>query len=98
MANRWKYMGHEIGVRFLTLNYFEIISIFSQGWVSTNPEPLQKLVYRLDKHKWTGNGQYARLPEHYKRRAIEHLYGEKEDVHEVRDKRKFIVNHETGVW
>lgn len=45
-----------------------------------------------------GKGQYARLPEHYKRRAIEHLYGEKEDVHEVRDKRKFIVNHETGVW
>jgi hypothetical protein len=55
-------------------------------------------VFRLDKHKWNGNGQYARLPEHYKRRAIEHLYGDKEDVHEVREKRKFIVNHETGVW
>lgn len=81
MANRWKYMGHEIG-----------------GWVSTNPEPLQKLVFKNDKHKWTGNGQYARLPEHYKRRAIEHLYGNREDVHEIRDKRKFIVNHETGVW
>lgn len=81
MANRWKYMGHEIG-----------------GWVSTNPEPAQKLVFALDRLKWRGTGQYARLPEHYKRRAIEHLYGDKEDVHEVRDKRKFIVNHETGVW
>ncbi|CAF0763853.1 unnamed protein product [Adineta steineri] len=81
MANRWKYMGHEIG-----------------GWVATNPEPVQKLVYQLDKYKWTGNGQYARLPQHYKQRAIEHLYGDKEDVHEVRDRRKFIVNHETGVW
>ncbi|CAF0716469.1 unnamed protein product [Adineta steineri] len=81
MANRWKYMGHEIG-----------------GWVATNPEPVQKLVYQLDKYKWTGNGQYARLPQHYKQRAIEHLYGDKEDVHEVREKRKFIVNHETGVW
>jgi hypothetical protein len=66
--------------------------------VATNPEPAQKLVFRLDKHKWTGSGQYARLPEHYKQRAIEHLYGDKEDVHEVREKRKFIVNHETGVW
>ncbi|CAF1353205.1 unnamed protein product [Rotaria magnacalcarata] len=81
MANRWKYMGHEIG-----------------GWVATNPEPVQKLVFKLDKYKWKGNGQYARLPEHYKQRAIEHLYGNKEDVHEVPDKRKFIVNHETGVW
>jgi len=68
------------------------------GWVATIPEPAQKLVFKLDKHKWSGNGQYARLPEHYKRRAIEHLYGDKEDVHEVREKRKFIVNHETGVW
>lgn len=55
-------------------------------------------MFNLDKHKWTGNGQYARLPKHYKQRAIEHLYGDKEDVHEVREKRKFIVNHETGVW
>ena len=69
-----------------------------QGWVSTNPEPAQKLVFALDRLKWRGTGQFARLPEHYKRRAIEHLYGDKEDVHEVRDKRKFIVNHETGVW
>jgi hypothetical protein len=55
-------------------------------------------VFKLEKYKWNGKGQYARLPEHYKRRAIEHLYGDKEDVHEVREKRKFIVNHETGVW
>ena len=92
-------MGHEIGVCTQVFYNFMLNSCSSfQGWVATNPEPAQKLVFRLEKNKWKGNGQYARLPEHYKQRAIEHLYGDKEDVHDVRDKRKFIVNHETGVW
>lgn len=56
-----------------------------------------KAVGRYSIKKWTDEDSiYKRLPEFYKKQQIDFLNKIPEPVHYVPDKRKYIVDHETG--